>query len=141
MKTEKTLIINEMLEYGTSVMGYGEKDENVPITFTVLLFFILDTYVVLEMDSYGHFFKKAKTKPARGQDPVWDEVSETNVLVRVMLQCQNKAFQIKFFHYTFCNIAILKLIILYYLADFLRERQKPATCVCSAVNNTVFIMS
>jgi len=26
------------------------------------------------MDSYGHFFKKAKTKPVRGSDPSWEEV-------------------------------------------------------------------
>ena len=26
------------------------------------------------MDSYGHYFKKAKTKTARGSDPHWDEV-------------------------------------------------------------------
>jgi len=39
-----------------------------------LLYFLSDTYVILEMDSYGHFFKKAKTKPVRGSDPSWEEV-------------------------------------------------------------------
>ena len=34
-----------------------------------------DLYVVLEVDSYGHFFRKSKTRTIKGAglDPVWDE--------------------------------------------------------------------
>ena len=60
---------------------------------------------------------------------------------KVMLQYPNKAFQITFFHYTFCDIAILKLFIQYYSTYFSRGRQKLAIRICFVVNNTVFIMS
>ena len=43
------------------------------ITF-MFLFLVIDNYCILEVDSYGHFFRKAKTKPARGPEPGWDEV-------------------------------------------------------------------
>jgi len=51
-----------------------------------------DTYVVLEMDSYGHFFRKAKTKPARGSDPVWEEAFEFEIEACsiIRLSCYNK---------------------------------------------------
>ena len=33
-----------------------------------------DLFVVAEVDSYGHFFRKAKTRTSRGEmDPVWEE--------------------------------------------------------------------
>lgn len=51
-----------------------------------------DTYVVLEIDSYGHFFKKSKTKPARGSDPQWDETFEFEIEAcnTLRLSCYNK---------------------------------------------------
>lgn len=51
-----------------------------------------DTYVVLEMDSYGHYFKKAKTKTARGSDPHWDEEfdMEIEACTCLRLTCFNK---------------------------------------------------
>ena len=32
-----------------------------------------DLYVVVEVDSYGHYFKRAKSRIARGQAPTWGE--------------------------------------------------------------------
>ena len=41
---------------------------------TIFLFCFLENYCVLEVDSYGYFFRKGKTKPAKGPEPQWDEV-------------------------------------------------------------------
>ena len=32
-----------------------------------------ELFICFEIDSYGHFFRKAKTKPARGMAPQWNE--------------------------------------------------------------------
>jgi len=38
-----------------------------------------ENYCVLEVDSYGYFFRKGKTKPAKGPEPQWDEDFEYDV--------------------------------------------------------------
>jgi len=30
-----------------------------------------DLYIIVEVDSYGHYFKRAKSRIARGQAPIW----------------------------------------------------------------------
>ena len=96
-------------------MGDGDKNENLPKALILPFFVVSDTYVVLEMDSYGHFFKKAKTKPARGQDPVWDEVCE-KLFCKVASQCYS--IEIKLFKSDFsiyflwhCNSEIVTSIL------------------------------
>ena len=47
------------------------------IAFPSLIIFLFcssENYCVLEVDSYGYFFRKGKTKPAKGPEPQWDEV-------------------------------------------------------------------
>ena len=46
----------------------------------LLLLSILDTYCCLEMDSYGHFYKKAQTRTCFNMsDPSWDEDFELDL--------------------------------------------------------------
>jgi len=45
----------------------------------IFLFCSLENYCVLEVDSYGYFFRKGKTKPAKGPEPQWDEDFEYDV--------------------------------------------------------------
>lgn len=33
-----------------------------------------DLYVIVEVDSYGHYFKRAKSRIARGQAPTWGKI-------------------------------------------------------------------
>lgn len=30
-----------------------------------------DLYIIVEVDSYGHYFKRARSRVARGQAPIW----------------------------------------------------------------------
>ncbi|XP_023247282.1 active breakpoint cluster region-related protein [Copidosoma floridanum] len=48
-----------------------------------------DLYIVIEVDSYGHYFKKAKSRIARGQAPSWGQTFilelEGSLNVRILL--------------------------------------------------------
>ena len=33
-----------------------------------------DLYIIVEVDSYGHYFKRARSRVARGQAPTWGKV-------------------------------------------------------------------
>eukprot|EP00794_Sanderia_malayensis_P014053 gene14053-15514_t len=39
----------------------------------------VEFYCVLEVDSYGYFFRKGKTKPSKGSEPSWDEDFEFDI--------------------------------------------------------------
>lgn len=34
-----------------------------------------DLYIIVEVDSYGHYFKRARSRIARGQAPIWGKKS------------------------------------------------------------------
>ncbi|XP_065054507.1 active breakpoint cluster region-related protein-like [Rhopilema esculentum] len=50
-----------------------------------------ENYCILDVDSYGHFFRKGKTKAAKGAEPQWDEDFEFDVEAASLLRitCYN----------------------------------------------------
>ena len=42
--------------------------------FCLFPFLFSENYCTLEVDSYSYFFRKGKTKTAKGSEPQWDEV-------------------------------------------------------------------
>ncbi|XP_017887321.1 active breakpoint cluster region-related protein isoform X2 [Ceratina calcarata] len=56
-----------------------------------------DLYIVVEVDSYGHYFKRAKSRVARGQAPTWGETfvveleGSQNVRILLYEECGSRS--------------------------------------------------
>lgn len=35
---------------------------------------VSDLYIIVEVDSYGHYFKRARSRVAKGQAPLWGKI-------------------------------------------------------------------
>lgn len=49
-----------------------------------------DLYIIVEVDSYGHYFKRARSRVARGQAPTWG-------IVFILIKNNSKMKQINSF--------------------------------------------
>lgn len=63
-----------------SLLFSGQQGSSVPDESVYLLCFFLDLYCTLEVDSYGYFVSKAKTRVFRDTtEPQWNEVSHQDI--------------------------------------------------------------